>query len=486
MKDSNQEHFYITTTLPYVNADPHIGFALEIIQADVLARYRALMGDKVFFNTGTDEHGSKIYDKAKSEGKEVQDYVDFYAEKFRSLKSALNLYPDIRFIRTTDPNHIEAAQQFWNACLAKGDIYKKAYKTKYCSGCELQKTDSELDDKGECPIHPGKPLQIIEEENYFFKYSSYEKPLLQFFDEYPDFIIPESKYNEIKKFVSNGLEDFSISRLKEKMPWGIPVPNDEEQVMYVWFDALVNYISTLGWNGSNASDSSEYKRFWPGVQVAGKDQVRMQAGMWQAMLMSAGQPNSKQIYFHGFLNIDGQKISKSIGNVVNPYDVVSDYGTDPLRYYLLREVHPYEDGDYSAQKFQDAYNANLANGLGNLVSRTLKMAISYEVSFDDIAKGKDELFIRLNESLQVYNFAGAMDMIWAEIGRLDARIQETEPFKTIKTDPDKAKSDIVALLKGLYSVAFALQPFLPKTAEEIINLLENKEFPEKPLFLRRD
>lgn len=249
--------FYITTTLPYVNADPHIGFAMEIVYADIMARYRKELGDEVFFNTGTDEHGLKIYRKAVDEGKAPQAYADEYAEKFRNLKKALNLSDDLNFIRTTDEHHKKAAQEFWKLCEKNGDIYKDTYKTKYCVGCELEKTDSELVD-GKCPIHPNLEIEIIEEENYFFKFSKYQKPLAELYEKNPEFVLPESRLKEIRNFVKAGLEDFSISRLKEKMPWGIPVPGDEKHVMYVWFDALINYISTLGW----PENTEKFEEFW--------------------------------------------------------------------------------------------------------------------------------------------------------------------------------------------------------------------------------
>src|SRR3989344_1188844 len=238
--------FYITTTLPYVNADPHIGFALEIVQADCLARYRALLGDEVFFNTGTDEHGIKIFRKAREEGKEVQAYVDGFADRFRNLKEKLDLFPDLHFVRTTDPHHKAAAQEFWRRCLATGDIYTKSYQVKYCVGCELEKTDSELVD-GKCPLHPTLEIELINEENYFFRFSKYQTSLLDLYARRPDLVVPDFRFNEIKSFVAQGLQDFSISRRKDKMPWGVPVPDAEPQVMYVWFDALINYISTLGW-----------------------------------------------------------------------------------------------------------------------------------------------------------------------------------------------------------------------------------------------
>lgn len=473
--------FYITTTLPYVNADPHIGFALEIVQADMIARYHSLKGEEVFFNTGTDEHGSKINEKANKEGKDVKDYVDYYAAKFRELKDTLGLFDDLKFIRTTDEKHIKAAQEFWKRCEANGDIYKKNYKTKYCVGCELEKTDSELVN-GKCPLHPDRELEIIEEENYFFRYSKYGEKLLELYKKQPNLVVPDFRFNEIKKFVERGLEDFSISRLKSKMSWGIEVPNDPEHVMYVWFDALINYISTLDW----PENEPNFKDFWPGIQVAGKDQVRMQSAMWQAMLLSAGLPPSKQIYIHGFINIDGQKMSKSVGNVVNPIELVNEFGVDTLRYYLLREINPYEDSDFTLEKMKTAYNANLANGIGNLTSRVLKMATVYGVSFDGINDSREDLLNSLEEDVNKYNFNGAMDKIWYKISELDSYIQKNEPYKKIKVDEIGAKSDVVYLLKGLASIAYALKIALPTTANKIEECLVEKKMPESSLFTRKD
>src|SRR3989339_1129015 len=363
--------YYITTTLPYVNAKPHIGFALEIIQADVLARYHMLCGDEVIFNTGTDEHGVKIYRKALEEGKEPQAYCDEYAAKFDALKQSLNLSYN-KFIRTTDEGHMKAAQEFWKLCEKNGDIYKKDYKVKYCVGCELEKTDSELVN-GKCPVHPNLEPEDREEENYFFRFSAYQNKLLEFYESNPDFVVPDKRFNEIKTFVKDGLNDFSISRLKEKMPWGVPVPGDETHVMYVWFDALINYLSCLGW----PKDEKKFKAFWPGVQVAGKDNLRQQSAMWQAMLLSAQLPASKQIFIHGFITAEGKQMSKSVGNVVAPYDVVEKYGTDAVRYFLLGGLPSYEDGDWSETRFEEFYTAHLANGIGNLTSRVLTMVEKY-------------------------------------------------------------------------------------------------------------
>jgi methionyl-tRNA synthetase len=475
--------FYLTTTLPYVNADPHIGFALEIIQADVLARYKRMAGYDVFFNTGTDEHGLKIHRKAVEVGKTPQEYVDEYAAKFDNLKKALNLSYD-NFIRTTDKHHVEAAQEFWKKCAAAGDIYKKDYKVKYCVGCELEKTDSELVDDC-CPIHPNLKIEIIEEENYFFRWSKYQNKIIEFYDKNPDFVLPDFRFNEIKNFVKKGLEDFSISRLKNKMPWGVPVPDDDEHVMYVWFDALVNYVAAIGW----PNDMVKFNRYWPVVQFAGKDNLRQQSAMWQGMLMSAGVPVSKQIVIHGFVTSNGQKMSKSLGNVVNPYDVVEKYGTDALRYYMTREISPFEDGDFTWDKFKEAYNAGLANGLGNLVSRTMRMAINYNVDYklpeiSEVIAQEQINDKSLFKNIELYEFKKAMDCIWLEIQKLDSIIQETEPFKLIKTDEKRAKEIISDLVVKLWRIAIALQPFMPETSDKIKEAVKSKKMPE-PLFMRK-
>jgi methionyl-tRNA synthetase len=323
-----KNNFYITTTLPYINSEPHIGFAGEIITADVLARFHRNSGEEVFFNTGTDEHGLKIYRKAEEMKMDTQDFCDELAKKFLELKKTLNLSFD-NFIRTTDKNHIEAAQEFWKKCEANGDIYKKMYKIKYCVGCELEKTDSELVD-GKCPLHPNQEIECIEEENYFFRFSKYQKKLLDLYEKNPDFVSPKKRLNEIKSFVESGLEDFSVSRMKEKMPWGIEVPGDSLHVMYVWFDALVNYISTLGW----PKNKNKFEKFWPGIQIAGKDNLRQQAAMWQAMLFSAGLPNSKRVFIRGFVTNKGEKMSKSQGNFIGVEEMIEKFGTDATRYLL--------------------------------------------------------------------------------------------------------------------------------------------------------
>lgn len=463
--------YSLTTTLPYVNADPHIGFALEIVQADIITRHRRLMGDEVVFNTGTDEHGIKIYRKALEEGKEPQVYVDEYAARFGKLKEALNL-SYTHFIRTTDPAHKKAAQEFWKLCDAKGDIYKKNYKIKYCVGCELEKTDSELVD-GKCPIHPNLEIEVIEEENYFFKFSNYQKQLLDLYTNRPDFVVPSSRLHEIKTFVEQGLEDFSISRLKEKMPWGIPVPSDDAHVMYVWFDALINYISTLGW------PDKTYKDWWPSVQCAGKDNLRQQSAMWQAMLMSADIEASRQILIHGFITSGGQKMSKSLGNVINPFDIVNEYGTDALRYFLARHIHPFEDSDFTTERFKEAYNANLANGLGNLVARVMKMATTH-LTKPVMPTKEDEIFDEtISDLFEKYEFNRATDAVFELVAKGDAYIQETQPFKAIKDEATKTKAlaDIEKLVHLVYKIATHLTPFMPATGEVIKTAVETHTMP---------
>ena len=484
--NNNQEKFYITTTLPYVNSDPHIGFAMEIIRADVIARYKRLMGYDVFFNTGTDEHGAKIHENAVKQGVPVQEYVDGYAEKFKNLTKDLNI-SDIHFIRTTDEKHVRAAEEMWKRCYDNGHIYKKTYQTKYCVGCELNKTDSELDN-GKCPIHPNREIELIDEENYFFKFSEFQKPLLDFYNSHPDFVIPDFRFNEIKSFVERGLEDFSISRLKEKMPWGVPVPNDDAHVMYVWFDALTSYISTLGW-GTDDKDFDFWKEGAP-VQYCGKDNLRQQSAMWQAMLMAAGLPNSKHIIINGFITgADGQKMSKSIGNVISPFDVldiykeVTDYPEDVLRFALLHDLSSFEDGGMSLETIKASYQANLQNGIGNLTNRIMKMATNADVRCqmrDDRKTVSEEM----QNNLNAFDIKKAVEIVTTKINNLDKKIQDEEPFKVIKVDEVKGKAIIKELIEMLYNIAIDLEIYLPHTSAKILECIRENKMPEKPLFNR--
>ena len=467
MQGKRAEKFYITTTLPYVNAEPHIGFALEIIQADVVARFRRIKGDEVVFNTGTDEHGVKIYRKALEEGKNPQAYVDEYAAKFNTLKGILDL-SYTHFIRTSDPHHKAAAQEFWRRCLKNGDIYKKNYQIKYCVGCELEKTESELENE-RCPIHRNLEIEAIEEENYFFRFSKYQKPLLDFYESRPGFVVPDFRFNEIKKFVAGGLQDFSISRLKQKMPWGVPVPDDPEHIMYVWFDALVNYISVLGW----PDNKKLFTEFWPGVQIAGKDNLRQQSAMWQAMLMSAELPNSRQILIHGFVTVDGQKMSKSLGNAISPFDLVQKYGADPVRYYLLREIPSGEDGDFSYEKFEARYNGDLANGLGNLVARVAALGekvspIDFDLKNDigkEINAAGDRAFVEYKRHIAEFRLNEALADIWTLVGVADRYINEKKPWGI--NDTNELRRVITNTGYVIGSITNLLEPFLPGTAARI-------------------
>lgn len=472
---SEKESFYITTTLPYVNAEPHIGFAMELIRADVIARWKGLSGFDVFFNTGTDEHGMKIYQKAFDFQKSPQAYVDQSVTKFKGLKALLGLREDLHFIRTTDPQHVRAAQEFWKRCEANGDIYKKNYKAKYCTGCELERTDSEIEN-GRCFIHQNIELEIIEEENYFFRFSSFQKSLLDLYTKYPNFVIPAFRFNEIKVFVKGGLEDFSISRLKEKMPWGVLVPGDDKHVMYVWFDALVSYISTLGW----PLDEKKFNKFWvegTPTQYAGKDNLRQQSAMWQAMLMSAGLQNSYQIIIDGFINSGGKKMSKSLGNVISPEEVVEKYGAEALRYFVCRELSTFEDSDFTWERFKELYNANLANGLGNLVSRIMKLA---EKCLSQPVTVKNPVFSKeVGSLLEKFEIQKAMNYIWSQIGELDTLIQEKKPWES---DDQKVITDLVSRLSH---VGCWLAPFMPETSTKILSAIkENKIL--IPLFPRKD
>ena len=473
---NNNKKFYITTTLPYVNADPHIGFAAEIIKADVIARYHAQQGEEIFFNTGTDEHGLKIYKKALEQGRDPQEYCDEYAAKFDNLKKALNLSYN-NFIRTTDPKHMKAAQEFWKRCKENGDIYKKDYQIKYCVGCELEKTESELVD-GKCPLHPNQEIEKISEENYFFRWSAYGEKLLKLYETNPDFVVPAHRLNEIKEFVKRGLQDFSISRLKVKMPWGVPVPDDEEHVMYVWFDALVNYISALGWPSSAEATEGKpvtFFEWWPGMQVAGKDNLRQQSAMWQAMLMSAGLPNSKQVLIFGFITVNGQKMSKSLGNVVNPYDLVAKYGTDAVRYYLLSEITPFEDGDFSFDKFELKYNADLANGLGNLAARVSNMLEKNDISIEPGSlQEEDELNRLYKKEMNQYRFDETLKILWEEIRKDDQVLSEKKPWKM--ENKEEIKEALMPIAQNILKIGELLKPFMPETAEKIV-----KQFSEEKI-----
>ena len=471
---------YITTTLPYVNSKPHIGFATELLRADALARHCRASGREVFLNTGTDEHGQKIYDKALEEGVGTQAFVDGLAEEFKKLLPALGILPETNFIRTTDPHHKAAAQEMWRRCKAnvneagEPDIYKAHHQVKYCKGCELEKTDSELEN-GKCPLHPSYDIEIRDEENYFFRFSRYEKELLELYETNPQFVVPEFRLEEIRNFVKRGLQDFSVSRLKTKMSWGVPVPDDEEHVMYVWFDALTNYLSVLGW-----PEQEDCGGWWPGVQLAGKDNLRQQSAIWQAMLMSAKIPASQQVYIGGFITSGGQKMSKSLGNVINPFELVERYGTEATRYLLLRHVHAFEDTDITWERLDEWYTAGLVNGIGNLVSRVMKMAETHLANSVQVIN--EPLEAAFTAKIESFRMDEAFELIFTHIAKSDLYIQETEPFKLLKSEDPAAVAKgteiLEKLVRHIYRIAEHLSPLMPETADKIKEAVLSHKKPE--------
>ncbi len=497
------KNFYITTTLPYVNADPHIGFAMEIIRADVVARFKMFEGYNVFFNTGTDEHGQKLFEAAKENNISVEEYVEKNAQKFKDTLKLLNISNNT-FIRTTDENHIKAAQNLWKICNDNGYIYKKNYKMKYCIGCESEKQDSELNDEGRCEIHSNRELEIREEENYFFAFSKFQDKLLSFYEANPNFVIPDFRFNEIKNFVKNGLQDFSISRLKSKMSWGVPVPNDEGHVMYVWFDALTNYISTLDWGNDNNENFSE---FWiqkeskarEVVQYCGKDNLRYQAAIWQAMLMAANIPNSTSIIINGFITGEGGiKMSKSLGNVISPDKVIesykewTEYPEEVLRFVLLHEVSNFEDSPVGIESIKNTYIAYLQNGIGNQVNRILKLSNTYLENSEVLEVVNEAENKNLNDEfkdlLNNFKLNEAIHFITQKQKELDEYIQETAPFKLLKSEIEEdIKNGREILKKCVFDLVYMghhLYFFMPKTSVIIYNSARENKMPEKPLFGR--
>jgi len=463
-----KEKFFVTTTLPYVNDVPHIGFALEAIQADVIARVHRQKGARTFFLTGTDEHGTKIERTASQKETTPKKLADKISKAFKDLKKTLNLSWD-SFIRTTDKKkHWPGVIEMWKRLEKAGDLYKKTYRGLYCAGCEAFVNEKDLVE-GLCSIHRKEP-ELVEEENYFFRLSAYSKQLRRKIEEGEMRIVPQWRANEILSLMDRGLEDVSFSRPKEKLSWGIPVPGDDSQVLYVWADALTNYISAMGFG----RDEEEFKRWWPAdVQVLGKDVLRFHAAIWPAMLLSAGLEVPRQLFVHGFITVEGQKMSKSIGNVVYPKDIVSEFGVDATRYYFLREVSPFEDGDFSRERFVSRYNADLANGLGNFASRVSGMVsaqgkLSNEFTMMDleveqkIKSTKEEIEKMMDE----FRFNDALAALWELISFGDAYVNEKKPWDKELTKVQKEKA-LYNLSMILHAVAILLEPFLPGTADRI-------------------
>jgi methionyl-tRNA synthetase len=469
--------FYITTAIDYVNALPHIGHALEKVQADVLARYHRIQGEKVFFLTGTDENSLKNVRAAEKEKISIKELVDKYAKKFYELRRALNLSFD-DFIRTTEERHIKGAQKLWQAC--EDDIYKKTYKGLYCVGCEAFYKENELID-GLCPEHQVEP-ELVEEENYFFRLSKYKDKLKEIIKRDKIKIIPETRKNETLSFIKSGLEDICISRSSERAKgWGIDVPGDPTQKIWVWFEALSNYITAVGYG----QDDKKLKEYWPAnIHFIGKGVSRFHTIYWPAILLSAGISLPKTIFIHGYITSGGQKMSKSLGNVVDPFELVKKYGPDPVRYFLLREIAPTEDGDFTDEKFRERYNADLAKGLGNLVARVITLAknsksetlTSKQIQNPEFKRIINKTQEKYKRALEEFNFNEALVAIWGLISFCDKYIEEKKPWE------NKNQKVISDLLFGLDNTAHLLKPFLPETSEKIIEQLKSKE--SKPLFPR--
>lgn len=468
---------FVSTAIPYVNAKPHIGHALEYVQADAYVRALRLAGEDVFFLTGTDDNAIKNVQAAEAAGVPVQDYVAENAEYFVELDKRLNVVYD-DFIRTSaDPRHRAGVEKLWNTTNTK-DIYKKSYRGFYCVGCEEFKKEKDLI-HGECPEHLGKRLEEVEEENYFFRLSAYQDTLLTLIDSGKLKIVPESRKNEITSFIRSGLEDFSVSRTAARAKgWGIPVPNDPNQYLYVWYDALANYITALGY----ANNDDTYKKYWVSAEnkthMIGKGINRFHTVYWPAMLLSAGVPLPTEVFVHGYVISGGQKMSKSVGNVIDPNELLDRYGTDAVRYFLLRHGHPTEDFDLTDERCREWYTANLTNGLGNLVARVMKLAEDYLQSPIVITKDDEKISEEFSEKIEAFKFNEAMDFIFTKIAEADAYMNINEPYKKIKTDADTAKKDIEHLVRELYRVAIHIVSMMPRTSEIIKKAVQENKKPE--------
>lgn len=454
-------NYYVTTSIPYVNGEPHLGHAMEFVMADVLARAARQQGKPTIFSTGTDEHGGKIAEKAVELGLQPQEFADQMSQKFRDLQTALNLSAD-RFIRTTDKGHEQRAQLIWNA-IAK-DIYKNKYVGWYCTGDEEFFTETQVKaNNGVCPDH-NRPYEKIEEENYFFRLSAYSEQIKQAITAEEFEVIPKSRRNEILSVINDGLQDVSISRPVDKIEWGIPVPGDKTQVMYVWFEALLNYITVLGY-----PEYQDYQDYWPAnVQVIGKGILRFHAAIWPGILLALGAPLPKKLYVHGYVTVNDQKMSKSLGNSVSPLEVINAYSADVFRYYFLRHVPSYDDGDFSWDKLAAAYNGELANELGNSVQRTSAMILKYQKGvIGDIPAPEHDL-AAYAEALERCQFDRALDEVWRQVRGLNQYIDEVKPWQIAKEgDEDHLREVLAYQCSNLLEIADLLEPFMPDTATRI-------------------
>ena len=459
--------FFVTTPIYYVNDVPHVGHAYATFAADILARYHRQKGEDVFFLTGTDENSQKTVQAAEKTGKEIQAYADETAKIWQTTWKKLGISNDY-FIRTTQERHKKLVTEIFTKINEAGDIYKGKYVGLYCVGHEAFVKEEDLDEKGECPDHKKKPDKITE-ENYFFKLSKYQDKLLTYFKEHPDFIEPRERYNEVVSFVKGGLQDISITRATQK--WGIPAPVDEKHVVYVWFDALINYIS---------ADPSK----WPAnLHIIGKDILRFHAVIWPAMLLSAGYELPKKIFAHGFFTVNGEKISKSLGNAIDPVKIADEYGVGTLRYYLFKEIPFGNDGDFSFERLKEVYNSDLANGLGNLVARVAKLAEKLNLEFN-IHIDKQHNNPNYYEALENLNFQRALEIIWHYYRELDKKIEERKPWE-IK-DEKKLHGFLTEIITEILKTNELLKPFLPQTAKAVEEqFLQRKITSSAPLFPRK-
>lgn len=456
--------FFVTTAIDYTNDVVHVGHSYQKILADALARHYRLNGSDTYFLTGTDEHGQKVEKSAKEKGVNPKTFADEISQKDREEWDSLNISYD-RFIRTTDADHKKIAQEFFIKARESGDIYLSKYEGLYCEGCEAYYEEKDLID-GRCPFHKNKDVEKISEENYFFKLSKYQKFIEQHIVSHPGFIWPEAKRKEVLAFVKSGLKDFSVSR--QNVRWGIPVPGDEKHTIYVWFDALINYYTY----GKQVSA-------WPAdVHVLGKDNQRFHAIYWPAMLKSVGLPLPKTILVHDFFSMGGQKISKSLGNVIRPSELVQKYGADAVRYYFLRYGPLVNDVDITIEKLEEVYNADLANGLGNLIARVARLAEIAEIC-ENIAEG--EIIKSVKKETESFRVDKALEIIWHEISKLDNAINESELWKNTSGKADVLKE----IIHSIKSISLSLRPFLPATADKIIAQFSTEEIrSSKPLFPR--
>ncbi|HEY2602824.1 MAG TPA: methionine--tRNA ligase [Thermoleophilaceae bacterium] len=469
--------FYITTPIYYVNAEPHLGHAYTTIAADIVARHMRQRGEDVFFLTGTDEHGEPVAQAAEREGVSPRELADRNSVKFRDLVQRINATNDF-FIRTSDPQHERVVQEVVQTIHDNGYVYAGTYEGYYCPRCADFKTEAELVDGNKCPIH----LIVLErekEDNWFFKLSAFQEPLEQLYAERPEWVTPQSRYNEALRFIQQGLNDVSLSRAR--LRWGVPVPWDESQVIYVWIDALLNYYTALSY-AREGEDLTE--RYWPARHLIGKDILKFHAVIWPAMLMAAGIEVPHSIFIHGYLLMDEHKMSKSLGNVIDPFEVMDRFGTDTLRYYVFREVNFGQDGSISAAGFETRYNSELANEYGNLASRTLAMIGRYRDGVVPEAAPDEQLAgdlagvdTRVREKLDAVDVSGALEEIWTAVRRLNRFVQDEEPWKLAKDDGAAERLDQVlySLAEGLRSVSVLVSPYMPESSARLLEALGQED-----------